>query len=115
MSEAIKLLNRNGFKVIVVTNQSGVARGYFTEEIVKEVNRYIQESSAKQGAFIDKTYYCPHHVEGVIDEYRKDCYNRKPNPGMLEEAASKLDIDLEYSYLIGDKVCDIDAGRRAGC
>ncbi|MBA7710232.1 D-glycero-beta-D-manno-heptose-1,7-bisphosphate 7-phosphatase [subsurface metagenome] len=82
VSEAIKLLNENGFKVIVTTNQSGVARGYFTEETLREINRCIEESLAEQGALIDKTYYCPHHIEGIIKEYKKKCYCRKPSPGM---------------------------------
>ncbi len=74
VSEAIKLLSESGFKVIITTNQAGVARGYFTEEAVKEVNRYIEETLATQGALIDRTYYCPHHVEGVVKEYRKECH-----------------------------------------
>jgi len=115
VSEAIKLLNKNGFKVIVVSNQAGVARGYFTEETVEEINRNTQESLAKQGAFIDKIYYCPHHVEGTVEEYRKDCYCRKPNPGMIEEAATEFGIDLKNSFVIGDKITDIEAGHRAGC
>jgi histidinol-phosphate phosphatase family protein len=114
-SEAIKLLNENGFKVIVVTNQSGVARGYFTEETVKEINRNICESLAKQGAFIDKIYYCPHHVEGTVSEYVKDCHCRKPSPGMIEEATREFGIDVENSFVVGDKFCDIEAGRRVGC
>jgi len=115
VSKAVRLLNENGFKVIVVTNQAGVARGYFTEETVKEINKYIQESLAKERAFIDKIYYCPHHVEGVIEEYRKECYCRKPNPGMIEKAAHDFGIDLENSFVIGDKSSDIEAGCRAGC
>lgn len=114
-SAAISLLNKNGFKVIITTNQSGVARGYFTEETVEEINRYIQESLVKQGAVIDKIYYCPHHVDGIIKEYRKECYCRKPNPGMIEEAISEFGIDPKDSFLIGDKISDIGAGHRAGC
>lgn len=115
VSEAIKLLNENGFRVIVTTNQSGVARGYFTEETLREINRYIQESLSRQGALIDKTYYCPHHIEGVIEEYRKECHCRKPNPGMIKEAAVEHNIDLKGSFVIGDKISDIEAGHRAGC
>ncbi len=114
-SKAIKLLNQNGFKVIIATNQSGVARGFFTEETVREINRYIQETLAKQGALIDKTYYCPHHIEGTIKEYKKECHCRKPNPGMIEEAAGEFGIDLKNSFVIGDKSSDIEAGHRAGC
>jgi len=115
VSAAIKLLNENGFRVIVTTNQSGVARGYFTEETLREINRYIQESLSKQRALIDKTYYCPHHIEGIIEKYRKECHCRKPNPGMIKEAAVEYDIDLKGSFVIGDKISDIEAGHRAGC
>ncbi|MFC1989493.1 D-glycero-alpha-D-manno-heptose-1,7-bisphosphate 7-phosphatase [Chloroflexota bacterium] len=114
-SKAVRLLNENGFKVIIITNQAGVARGYFTEETVKEINRYIQESLAKERAIIDMIYYCPHHIEGVVEEYRKECYCRKPNPGMIEQAAHEFGINLENSFVIGDKNSDIEAGRRAGC
>ncbi len=113
--KAIKLLNRSGFKVIVITNQAGVARGYFTEETVKEINEYIHESLAEQGASIDMIYYCPHHIEGTIEEYKKECYCRKPEPGMIEEAVRAFGIDLENSFVIGDKISDIEAGRRTGC
>ena len=115
VSEAIKLLNENGFKVIIITNQSGVARGYFTEEALQEINRYIQESLAERRAIIDGIYYCPHHMEGIIEEYRKECYCRKPDPGMIEEAAREFGIDLSQSFVIGDKISDIEAGHRAGC
>jgi len=114
-SAGIKLLNDNGFKVIIITNQAGVARGFFTEERVKEINAYIRESLVQEGAMIDEFYYCPHHVEGIIEEYRKDCYYRKPNPGMIEKAVSDFDIDLDESFVIGDKYSDIEAGCRAGC
>lgn len=115
VSQAIKLLNKNGAKVIIITNQSGVARGYFTEETVKEINSYIQESLAKQGAFINKMYYCPHHVEGIIEEYTRECYCRKPNPGMIEKAAYEFNLDLKNSFVVGDKISDMEAGYRAGC
>jgi len=115
VGEAIGLLNKNGFKVIVMTNQAGVARGYFTEETVKEINEYVKASLAEQSAIIDEIYYCPHHVEGVIEEYRKECYYRKPNPGMIEKAVAEYGIDLEESFLIGDNLSDIEAGYRAGC
>ncbi len=113
--KAIRLLNENGFKVIIITNQAGVARGYFSEEAVEEINTYVQEMLAKKGALIDKIYYCPHHKEGVIEEYRKDCYYRKPSPGMIEEAVRDFHIDLKRSFLIGDKSSDIEAGNKAGC
>ncbi len=114
-SQAIKSLNENGFRVIIITNQAGVARGYFTEEAVKEINSFVQESLANEGAFIDMIYYCPHHVEGIIDEYKKECYCRKPNPGMIEQAVRDFDIDLKNSFVVGDHLSDVEAGRRAGC
>ena len=113
--EAIRLLNENGFRVIVVTNQAGVARGYFTEQTVQGLNWYIQSALAEQGARIDMFYYCPHHIDGVIAEYRQDCYCRKPNPGMIEVAAREFNINLADSFVIGDKISDVEAGRRAGC
>ena len=113
--KAIKLINESGFKVIVITNQAGVARGYFAEETVKELNKYIQETLARREAFIDMIYYCPHHVEGIIEEYRKDCYYRKPNPGMIEKATREFSLDLRNSFVIGDKISDVEAGHRAGC
>lgn len=113
--EAIKSLNENGYKVIVVTNQAGVARGYFDEDAVREVNGFIQQSLSREGAFIDGIYYCPHHAEGVIEEYRKDCYCRKPNPGMIEKAACDFNVDLKLSFMIGDNTTDAEAGIRAGC
>ena len=113
--KAIRLLNENDFKVIIITNQAGVARGYFSEEAVEEINTYVQETLAEEGALIDKIYYCPHYKEGIIEEYRKDCYYRKPSPGMIEEAVRDFHIDLKRSFLIGDKSSDIEAGNRAGC
>ncbi len=115
VSEAIKLLNESGFKVIIATNQAGVARGYFTEDAVREVNRYIKETLVKQGALIDRTYYCPHHIDGIKKEYRKECHWRKPNPGMIEEAAREFGISLTDSFVVGDKMTDIEAGYRVGC
>ena len=114
-SEAIKLLNDNGFKVIIITNQPGVAKGYFTEETVKEINEHIQKSLVKEGAHIDKFYYCPHHAEGTIAEYAKECDCRKPKPGMIEKAVRELGIDLKGSFVIGDRAIDVEAGERAGC
>lgn len=109
------MLNDNGYKVIIITNQPGVARGYFTEETLIEITEYIRESLAKEGARIDETYYCPHHPEGIIKEYVKDCDCRKPKPGMILSAARDLDIDLKGSFVIGDRDIDVEAGKRAGC
>jgi len=115
VGSAIKMLNENNFKVIIITNQAGVARGYFDEAAVCRVNSYVQEKLAEEEASINAVYYCPHHVEGVIEEYRKECSCRKPNTGMIEMAVHDFGIDLERSFVIGDKDSDIEAGRRAGC
>ena len=113
--ESIRLLNKSGYKVIIVTNQAGVAKGYFSEDTLKEINSKMLKLMVAQGAYIDKIYYCPHHIEGTIEEYRKECPWRKPNPGMIEEAAREYNLDLKNSYMIGDKISDMEAGRRAGC
>lgn len=115
VEKAIALLNSRGFKVIVVTNQAGVARGYYTEETVLDLNRHIQESLAAWGASIDSFYYCPHHIEGVVEKYKIACQCRKPNTGMIEQAVRDFGIDLAASFLIGDQLSDIEAGHRAGC
>ncbi len=111
---AISLLNKAGLKVIVVTNQSGVARGYFTEEFVKESHREIDNRLKKQGAMVDTWLYCPHHpTEGNIP-YKKECNCRKPKPGLLLRAKDKFDIDLSQSFIIGDSLRDLEAGWNAG-
>lgn len=110
---AIKLINSSGMKSIVVTNQSGVARGYFTATFVAELHCHIQELLAPYQAHLDAFYFCPHHPQGQ-GIYRQECNCRKPAPGMLLEAARDLGIDLGYSYLIGDTCKDMQAARNAG-
>lgn len=113
--DAISKLKEAGFIVIVITNQSGVARGYFSEEKVQEINDYIKRELGKRGGRIDKFYYCPHHPSFGRGKYRKECNCRKPKIGMIEEAVRDFNIDLQKSYLIGDKLSDIKAGLTAGC
>ena len=113
--EAIKLFNGNGYKVVVITNQSGISRGYFTEETLAEIHNKMEDDLAEHGAHIDAIYYCPHHLEGRIERYRIACDCRKPNPGMLTRAGKELNIDLAQSFMIGDKLSDIQAGQGAGC
>jgi len=112
--EAIRLLNEAGFMVVVVTNQSGVARGYYTEEDVETLHRYISRELARHGARIDAWMYCPHHPSGR-GSYSLSCSCRKPMPGMLLEAARRFTIDLEQSVMIGDKLADVEAALAAGC
>ncbi|MEI7816454.1 MAG: HAD-IIIA family hydrolase, partial [Desulfuromonadales bacterium] len=113
-AEAIELLNQRGFMVVVVTNQSGVARGYYTEEDVVNLHRYIDQRLEQYGAHVDAWLYCPHHPAGR-GSYALPCTCRKPLPGMLHEAAQRYDIDLKNSIMIGDKLADIEAGIAAGC
>lgn len=103
VSSAIKCLNKKGIRVILVTNQSGVARGYFTEERVLEINEYLKELLGNEGASLDGIYYCPHHPE-----FDKKCNCRKPKPGLLIKADDDLQIDLQSSYMIGDKLSDLE-------
>ncbi|OHB33325.1 MAG: D,D-heptose 1,7-bisphosphate phosphatase [Desulfuromonadaceae bacterium GWC2_58_13] len=113
--EAIRQLNEAGFAVIVVTNQSGVARGYYSMEDVDCLHRYIQKKLAEAGAAIDAFYVCPHHPVFGVGEYRRDCDCRKGKPGMLLRAAVDFGLDLEKSYMVGDKLVDVEAGLAAGC
>lgn len=112
--EAIKLLNDAGYLVIVITNQAGIARGYYTEEDMHKLHRYINQELIKYGAHIDAYYFCPHHPVHGIGEYKKDCNCRKPKTGMLEAAIKDFDIDVSKSYMFGDKEWDVEAGERMG-
>jgi D-glycero-D-manno-heptose 1,7-bisphosphate phosphatase len=112
--DAIRLLNRGGFAVVVITNQSGVGRGMYDEEFVGRVHRAVDARVAEGGGRIDGFYYCPHHPTAEIEEYRRDCDCRKPGPGMLRQAARDLDLDLSRSFAVGDKWTDVEAGNAAG-
>jgi D-glycero-D-manno-heptose 1,7-bisphosphate phosphatase len=114
-AQAVANLNVAGIPVVIVTNQAGVARGYFPENRVSEVHGYLNELLAHHGAWIDAYYYCPHHPEGPVENYRIVCECRKPKAGMLRRAAMELGLDLTCSYLVGDKSSDLAAGGAAGC
>lgn len=114
-AEGIKILNALGLKIIVVTNQAGVARGYFTEATVRRLNRHMVQMLQAQGARIDAVYYCPYHPDAEIGRYRSEADCRKPRPGMLVQAAQAHDLDLRASFLVGDKLTDLQAGRAVGC
>jgi D-glycero-D-manno-heptose 1,7-bisphosphate phosphatase len=107
VAESIKIFNELDLKVIVVTNQSGVARGYFSESLVKELHLKLQEKMSHEGAKIDAIYYCPHHPKEDLGQYKSDCNCRKPKPGMILKAMKEHDIDLHSSYMIGDRYKDI--------
>ncbi len=112
---AIRRLNEAGIPVVVVTNQSGIARGMFTEDDLQAVHDELRRRLAARGARLDAVYYCPHHPEATVKEYRKRCRCRKPAPGLLLRAARELDLDLKRSFAVGDSARDAEAGRRAGC
>lgn len=112
-ANAVKLLKERGFKIIVVTNQSGVARGYFTEAFVKKAHRHIKKVLDEQGAKIDAFYYCPHLKYAPVKKYRKSCTCRKPNTGMVMAAKKKYNLDLKNSFSIGDKLADVKLGHNS--
>jgi len=112
--DAVRLLNRGGFAVVVVTNQAGIARGIFKESFVAEAHQHIAQRLAAGGARVDGFYYCPHHPEAVVEEFRQTCDCRKPQPGMLTHAAADLDLALDRSFVVGDRWHDLEAGERVG-
>lgn len=112
--EAIHLLNKNGYMVVVVTNQAGVAKGLYKEEDVWSLHQYIQWKLKKSGAWIDEFFYCPYHRDGIIDAYKKDSVCRKPGTGMLDALEDKIRIDKENSWMIGDTKSDMLAGHNFG-
>lgn len=113
-AEAIKEMNELGLKVIVFTNQSGIARGYFTEEDLHRVHSRLDELLSQVGARIDAYYYCPHHPTEGNGKYKVECECRKPKDGMLQRASREQDIDLKKSFVVGDRCVDIQAGKTAG-
>ena len=113
-AEAIRQSRRAGYLCVVVTNQAGVARGYFEEGLVQAANQRLARLLDAEGTALDGIYYCPHHPTAGESPYRLDCSCRKPRPGMLEQAARDLDIDLAESVMIGDKISDVEAGHQVG-
>jgi D-glycero-D-manno-heptose 1,7-bisphosphate phosphatase len=112
--DAVRLLARAGFAVIVVSNQSGVARGFFDEAFVEATHRRLDALLAAGGARVDGYYYCPHHPEGAVAAYRVRCECRKPAPGMLRRAAAEHDLDLARSVVVGDRWEDIGLAAAVG-
>ena len=112
--DAIRLLNRGGFKVVVVTSQAGVANGIVTEAFLAQAHDAIGRRVAEAGGRIDAFYYCPHLPTAVVEKYRTDCDCRKPKPGMIHSAARDLSLDVNASYVVGDRWRDIEMGQAAG-
>ena len=113
-ASAIKHLNGSGWLAVLVTNQAGVARGYFTEDMIHTVHDQLELDLKTGGAQLDAIYYCSHHPSVGEPPYRLDCDCRKPKPGLILRAAAEFDIDLEQSWMIGDRYSDIELARNAG-
>ncbi len=111
----LRHLSKAGFRLAVITNQSGVARGYFTEDDLTAMHDSLRDELRSEGVEVDGFFYCPHHPDGVVPELSFACACRKPEPGMLLEAAERLRVDLESSWYVGDILNDVEAGNRAGC
>lgn len=111
---AVRRLNEQGLITCVISNQSGVARGLLTEETLDEIHARLRAEFEREGAVLDRIYYCPHHPTEGIARYRRDCECRKPRPGMLLKGAEEFRLDLTKCYLVGDSVVDIQAGNAVG-
>ena len=113
-AEAIKQLNDLKIPVVVISNQSGLARGYFPEELLVEVHEKMNSLLAEKGAHVDGIYYCPHHPEAKEERFRAACSCRKPKPGLVLEAAEQLNLDPRRSYVVGDRWSDIKTAANCG-
>ena len=112
--DAIRALNRAGFPVVVVTNQAGVARGWFAEAVLDEIHRAMARTLEAGGAKVAAYYYCPHHPQGTVAEYARSCDCRKPARGLIDRAARDLDLDPARSFVVGDKWLDVRLGQAVG-
>ena len=113
-ADAIRALNRAGIRIVMVTNQSGVARGFFSEAVVEECHRHIAAILRQGGAHLDAYYYCPHHPDGRVPEYAISCECRKPGRALVDRAVRELQIDPERSFTVGDRWVDISLARSIG-
>lgn len=114
VAQAVRLLNEHGIPAVVVTNQSGLARGYFPPALLDAVHAEMERLLAAEGARIDGIYVCPHHPEAKVAQYRQSCRCRKPLPGLLEQAAADLHLDLARSFIVGDRWSDLECGVLVG-
>ncbi len=114
-AEGLRHFQKMGYFVFIITNQSGVARGFFDEERLLLIHDKLLTMLQKEGITVTGIYYCPHHTEGVVEQYRVACDCRKPKPKMILDAANKYHVDLSLSLMIGDAAVDMQAGKNAGC
>ena len=112
---AINNFHEMGYKVILASNQPSIAKGYLSEETFDKIRRKMKEDLAKDGASLDGEYYCFHHPEAKVEKLKTNCECRKPKPGLLLQAAKEMDVDLSQSWMIGDGLTDVKAGKDAGC
>lgn len=112
VKRAIKLLNEKKYKVIVISNQAGVGKGYIKPKFLNELNIWINKNLSKCKAKIDKFYYCPYHVNAIIKKYKQDSYDRKPKPGMIKKAIKKYNLDKKKCFMIGDRKKDYLAAKK---
>lgn len=115
VGEAIKKLHELDYKVILISNQPGIAKGHMSEETFQEIRMKMKEELVTEGAFLDGEYYCFHHPEAKIETLKANCECRKPKPSLLLQAAKEMDIDLPQSWMVGDGLTDVKAGKDAGC
>lgn len=113
VADAFRVLNKNGFLAIIISNQSGVARGYFPVELVDKTHDLMMQSLLRKGASVDGIFFCPHYPRGVVPEYSLDCDCRKPKTGLIKKACEHFDIDMSRSYMIGDHYTDMELADRA--
>ena len=112
--EAVRRLNSRGFLTFIISNQSGVARGFFTEEELAPIHARLEAELGTAGAHLDRIYYCPHHPTRGTPPYNVECTCRKPRTGMLDRAVEEFGVDLSRSFVVGDKFADVKAGQNAG-
>lgn len=115
VEQAVKSLRQAGYKIIVCTNQSGIARGILTEDTLDKIHAELRRQLAQGGAHLDAIYHCPYHPEGTVEAYARESDWRKPQPGMLLKAAEDFQLDLSKCWMVGDSSRDVEAGQRAGC
>jgi D-glycero-D-manno-heptose 1,7-bisphosphate phosphatase len=113
-AEGVRHLNEAGMLVVLVTNQSGIGRGYYTEANMMTFNRHLADCLSAQGARIDAIYFCPYHPDAAVERFRADHEDRKPRPGLINRACAEMNIDRQESFLIGDKESDMEAAAAAG-
>jgi len=114
-AQAVKQLQSGGYNVIIASNQPGIAKGHVTPENFKKITAKMKALLKKEGVSLDGEYYCLHHPEAIVEQYRADCDCRKPKPGLILQAAKDHNIDVSVSWFIGDNLSDIKAGQSAGC